>query len=65
MTRAVILVPALNARRAGRPGDGRGRTAVVLISWRSGAGVPRYPAPAQAGTSAARPAPGGTRGGDR
>lgn len=65
MTRAVILVPALNARRAGRPGTGYGRTAAVLISWRSGTGVPRYPAPAQGAGTPARPAPGGTRGGDR
>src|SRR5487761_1428457 len=31
MTRAVILVPALTAWRAGRPGTGYGRTAAVLI----------------------------------
>lgn len=56
MTRAVILVPALNTRRAGRPGTGRSRTAAVLISWRSGTGVPRYPAPVPAAEApAARP----------
>ena len=60
MTRAVIPFPALSARRAGRPRLDRARPVAVLISWRGGAGVPRYPAPGPAaGQAAARPAPGG------
>jgi hypothetical protein len=57
MTRAIIPVPALTARQAGRPRLDRSRTAAVLISWRGGVGVPRHPAYARTGgTSAARPA---------
>ena len=53
MTRA-----ALTGRQAGRPRTGRARPVTVLISWRGGFGVPRYPAPGQAGDQpAARSAP--------
>jgi hypothetical protein len=65
MTRAVVLVPALNARRAGRPAVGYGRTATVLITWRSGAGVPRYPAPVQGAGAPAGLLPAAPRDGDR
>jgi hypothetical protein len=57
MTRAIVPVPALTAWQAGRPRLDRSRTAAVLISWRGGFGVPRYPAAIQAGAKpAARPA---------
>lgn len=59
MTRAVIPLPALTARQAGRPRTGRTRTAAVPIRWRAGFGVPRYPAPAPAlGQRGRRPARG-------
>jgi hypothetical protein len=57
MTRAVIPFPALTARRAGRPRLDRARPVTVLVSWRRGVGVPRYPAPGPAGDQpAGRPA---------
>jgi len=63
MTWAIVPVPALTARQAGRPRLDRGRPAAVLISWRSGTGVPRYATSGRAGgAAAARPAgkPAGT-----
>lgn len=48
MTRAIVLIPALTARQAGRPRPVRVRTAAVLISWRAGTGAPAVrPAPGQ------------------